>query len=103
MGVAGALASRARSSALPSQGLHEPSVSALLRRGPSAMNEYSGIYSNGSWAKRFARLLLAGEEEINGRPVNLRALFGGVKRSGHGLGPGLAGIEEFLTLKAIHS
>jgi hypothetical protein len=84
-------------------GLHEPSVSALLRRGLTAMNECPGIYLDGSWAKRAARLLLAGEEEINGRPVDLRALFGGVKRSGPGRGSGLDGIGEFLAPKAIHS
>ncbi len=54
-------------------------------------------------AKRVARLLQAGEEEINGPPANLDALLGGMKRSGHGRGPGPDGIEEFLAPKAIHS
>lgn len=54
-------------------------------------------------AKLFARLLQAGEEEINRPPVNVRPLFGGVKRSGHGREFGLDGIEEFLAPKAIRS
>jgi betaine-aldehyde dehydrogenase len=64
----------------------------------------AGVWSrDASRAEQIARLLRAGEVEINGPPFNLRAPFGGMKQSGHGRELGPYGIEEFLVLKAIHS
>jgi betaine-aldehyde dehydrogenase len=52
-------------------------------------------------AERVARLLRAGQIDINGGPFNLLAPFGGYKQSGHGRELGRYGLEEFLEIKAI--
>jgi acyl-CoA reductase-like NAD-dependent aldehyde dehydrogenase len=52
-------------------------------------------------AERVARLLRAGQIDINGGPFNLLAPFGGYKQSGHGRELGRYGLEEFLAIKAI--
>jgi aldehyde dehydrogenase (NAD+) len=49
-----------------------------------------------------ARLLRAGEVELNGAPFNVRSPFGGFGLSGYGRELGRYGIEEFLAPKAIH-
>jgi acyl-CoA reductase-like NAD-dependent aldehyde dehydrogenase len=52
-------------------------------------------------AKRVARLIRAGQVEINGGRFNPMAPFGGFKQSGHGREYGPFGIEEFLEVKAL--
>jgi acyl-CoA reductase-like NAD-dependent aldehyde dehydrogenase len=52
-------------------------------------------------AERVARLLRAGQVDINGGSFNLLAPFGGYKQSGHGRELGTYGLEEFLELKAV--
>ena len=49
-----------------------------------------------------ARLLRAGEVQLNGAPFNIRSPFGGFGLSGYGRELGRYGIEEFLAPKAIH-
>ena len=52
-------------------------------------------------AVRVARLLRAGQVQVNGGAFNPAAPFGGYKQSGLGREAGSAGIEEFLETKAI--
>ena len=52
-------------------------------------------------ALRVARLLKAGQVQVNGGAFNPAAPFGGYKQSGLGREAGAAGIEEFLETKAI--
>ena len=53
-------------------------------------------------ALRVAKLLRAGQVQVNGGAFNPAAPFGGYKQSGLGREAGAAGIEEFLETKAIH-
>ncbi|MFD9795231.1 aldehyde dehydrogenase family protein [Streptomyces sp. NPDC059070] len=48
-----------------------------------------------------ARLLRAGQVEVNGAPLNPAAPFGGYKQSGNGREHGVFGLEEFLETKSI--
>ncbi|PDP86533.1 aldehyde dehydrogenase family protein [Glycomyces fuscus] len=48
-----------------------------------------------------ARRLRAGQVEVNGGALNLRAPFGGYKRSGNGREWGSYGLEEFCEVKAV--
>ena len=52
-------------------------------------------------AVRVAKLLRAGQVQVNGGAFNPAAPFGGYKQSGLGREAGAAGIEEFLETKAI--
>ena len=52
-------------------------------------------------ALRVAKLLRAGQIEVNGGAFNPAAPFGGYKQSGLGREAGGAGLEEFLETKAI--
>ena len=52
-------------------------------------------------ALRVAKLLRAGQVQVNGGAFNPAAPFGGYKQSGLGREAGAAGIEEFLETKAI--
>ncbi|MCW2616520.1 MAG: Betaine-aldehyde dehydrogenase [Frankiales bacterium] len=52
-------------------------------------------------ALRVARLLRAGQVQVNGGAFNPAAPFGGYKQSGLGREAGAAGIEEYLETKAI--
>lgn len=52
-------------------------------------------------ARRIARELRAGMVHLNYPPVDLRAPFGGYKRSGNGREWGEAGLREYLEIKAV--
>jgi aldehyde dehydrogenase (NAD+) len=52
-------------------------------------------------ALRVAERLRAGSIQINGAPLDVRAPFGGYKRSGNGREWGVFGLREFLEVKAI--
>ena len=52
-------------------------------------------------AERVARLLRAGQVDVNGGPFNPIAPFGGYKQSGNGRELGWYGLEEFLEVKSI--
>lgn len=65
--------------------------------------------SGGVWssdperAKSVARRIRTGRVEVNGATLNPDAPFGGYKHSGYGLEYGVAGFEEFLQTKSIHT
>ena len=48
-----------------------------------------------------ARRLRAGQVEVNGGAFNVAAPFGGFGQSGYGRELGVAGLEEFLEVKAL--
>jgi aldehyde dehydrogenase (NAD+) len=52
-------------------------------------------------ALRVAEQLRAGNVHLNGAPLDVRAPFGGYKRSGNGREMGVFGLREFLEVKAI--
>jgi aldehyde dehydrogenase (NAD+) len=52
-------------------------------------------------ALRVAEQLRVGTVQINGAPLDVRAPFGGYKRSGNGREWGVFGLREFLEVKAI--
>jgi acyl-CoA reductase-like NAD-dependent aldehyde dehydrogenase len=52
-------------------------------------------------AEAVARLIRAGQVDINGAPFNLEAPFGGYRQSGNGRELGRYGLEEFLEYKSI--
>jgi aldehyde dehydrogenase (NAD+) len=52
-------------------------------------------------ALQVAERLRAGSVQINGAPLDVRAPFGGYKRSGNGREWGVFGLREFLEVKAI--
>ncbi len=52
-------------------------------------------------AGRIAEQLRVGNVQINGAPLDVRAPFGGYKRSGNGREWGVFGLREFLEVKAI--
>jgi acyl-CoA reductase-like NAD-dependent aldehyde dehydrogenase len=65
--------------------------------------------SGGVWgsdtkrATSVARRIRTGRVEVNGAVLNPNAPFGGYKHSGYGLEYGVAGFEEFLQTKSIHT
>lgn len=63
----------------------------------------SGYVSSGDpdRARRVARRLRTGMVHLNGAPPNIKAPFGGYKRSGNGREWGSAGLQEFLETKSI--
>lgn len=64
----------------------------------------AGVWSsNTEHAKAVARRIRTGRVEVNGATLNPNAPFGGYKQSGYGLEYGLAGFEEFLQTKSIHT
>ena len=52
-------------------------------------------------ARRVARRLRTGMVHLNGAPPDIKAPFGGYKRSGNGREWGRAGLEEFLEVKSL--
>jgi len=52
-------------------------------------------------AQRVARLIRAGQVDVNGGAFNMNAPFGGFKQSGHGREAGVYGLEEFLEYKSL--
>jgi aldehyde dehydrogenase (NAD+) len=52
-------------------------------------------------ARRIAKRIRAGNVHINGARVDFAGCFGGYKQSGNGREWGVAGLEEFLELKAV--
>jgi aldehyde dehydrogenase (NAD+) len=62
----------------------------------------AGVWSaDQEHAVQIARQLRAGQVEINGGAFNVAAPFGGFGQSGYGRELGVAGLEEFLELKAL--
>ena len=62
----------------------------------------AGVWSGDqSRATSIARRIRAGQVDINGAPFNMKAPFGGFKRSGLGREAGVYGFEEFLEYQSL--